>query len=111
MPRYDYRCEDCGGEFELKQTFAEAGKGICPECEGNGRRIFHSVPVIYKGSGFYTTDYGRPKAPVDSQPKSQPKKEETSTSTSNESGETSKTASSSKDSSTTSNSSTTPKSE
>ena len=63
MPRYDYRCESCKHEFELVQTFAEAGSGSCPECSGAGRRVFHAVPVIYKGSGFYTTDYGRPKPP------------------------------------------------
>ena len=65
MPRYDYRCESCNSEFELTQTFAEAGSGTCPECSGAGRRVFHAVPVIYKGSGFYTTDYGRPKSPSD----------------------------------------------
>ncbi len=63
MPRYDYRCESCREEFELVQTFAEAGKGTCPACSGAGQRVYHAVPVIYKGSGFYTTDYGRPKPP------------------------------------------------
>lgn len=63
MPRYDYRCTSCDDEFELVQTFAEAGKGTCPACSGAGQRVFHAVPVIYKGSGFYTTDYGRPKPP------------------------------------------------
>ena len=61
MPRYDYRCIDCQTEFELVQSFAEAGSGVCPQCSGAGRRVFHAVPIIYKGSGFYTTDYGRPK--------------------------------------------------
>ncbi len=65
MPRYDYKCIDCKTEFELRQTFAEAGKGVCPQCSGAGQRVFHAVPVIYKGSGFYTTDYGRPKRPTD----------------------------------------------
>ena len=65
MPRYDYRCVDCQEEFELVQTFGEAGSGVCPACSGAGRRLFHAVPVIYKGSGFYTTDYGRPKRPVE----------------------------------------------
>ena len=65
MPRYDYQCKSCGQEFELTQSFSEAGSGTCPECSGEGRRVFHAVPVIYKGSGFYTTDYGRPKAPAD----------------------------------------------
>ena len=65
MPRYDYRCIDCQTEFELVQSFAEAGSGVCPQCSGAGRRVFHAVPVIYKGSGFYTTDYGRPKRPAE----------------------------------------------
>ena len=65
MPRYDYRCASCENEFELVQTFAEAGSGNCPACSGAGRRVFHAVPVIYKGSGFYTTDYGRPKPPAE----------------------------------------------
>ena len=65
MPRYDYRCTGCGNEFELRQTFSEAGTGTCPLCSGAGQRVFHAVPVIYKGSGFYTTDYGRPKRQED----------------------------------------------
>jgi putative FmdB family regulatory protein len=65
LPRYDYKCNSCGVEFELTQTFKEAGSGTCPDCSGAGRRVFHAVPVIYKGSGFYTTDYGRPKPPAD----------------------------------------------
>lgn len=32
---------------------------ICPQCQGKARRLIHSVPIIYKGSGFYTTDHGR----------------------------------------------------
>ena len=65
MPRYDYRCVDCDNHFELRQSFSEAGQGTCPRCSGAGRRVYHAVPVIYKGSGFYTTDYGRPKPPVE----------------------------------------------
>ncbi len=63
MPRYDYKCVECENEFELVQSFSEAGSSVCPVCSGAGRRLFHAVPVIYKGSGFYTTDYGRPKRP------------------------------------------------
>jgi putative FmdB family regulatory protein len=65
LPRYDYKCNSCGTEFELTQTFKQAGSGTCPDCSGEGRRVYHAVPVIYKGSGFYTTDYGRPKPPAD----------------------------------------------
>lgn len=68
MPRYDYKCTSCSQEFELVQTFAEAGSGVCPLCSGKGQRVYHAVPVIYKGSGFYTTDYGRPKPPSENGP-------------------------------------------
>lgn len=77
MPRYDYQCKSCGQEFELTQSFSEAGSGTCPECSGEGRRVFHAVPVIYKGSGFYTTDYGRPKAPADDKAPAEDKSKET----------------------------------
>ena len=69
MPRYDYQCTSCDHRFELVQSFSEAGSGSCPLCSGEGRRVFHAVPVIYKGSGFYTTDYGRPKAPAEGKEK------------------------------------------
>jgi putative FmdB family regulatory protein len=65
VPRYDYRCLNCDHQFELIQGFGEGGKGTCPRCSGASQRLFHAVPVIYKGSGFYTTDYGRPKRPVE----------------------------------------------
>ena len=65
MPRYDYRCVECDYQFELVQSFQEAGQGNCPLCAGAGRRVYYAPPVIYKGSGFYTTDYGRPKPPAE----------------------------------------------
>ena len=52
VPRYDYRCVECDNHFELRQSFSEAGTGACPECSGAGQRVYHAVPVIYKGSGF-----------------------------------------------------------
>jgi len=59
VPRYDYECLSCGHVFELRQSFSADPVGTCPQCEGRSRRKFHAVPVIYKGSGFYTTDYAR----------------------------------------------------
>ena len=88
MPRYDYRCTVCAVEFELVQKFSEAGQGECPTCGGAGQRVFHAVPVIYKGSGFYTTDYGRPKRPVESSESKESASE--STSSANGSGDSSK---------------------
>lgn len=90
MPRYDYQCTTCDNRFELVQSFKEAGSGICPLCSGEGRRVFHAVPVIYKGSGFYTTDYGRPKSPP-----SETKEKEGSSSSESKSSESSSSSSSS----------------
>ena len=59
MPRYDYECGNCGHVFELRQSFDAEPTGECPRCAGMSRRKFHAVPIIYKGSGFYTTDYKR----------------------------------------------------
>ena len=97
MPRYDYQCTSCDHRFELVQSFKEAGSGTCPQCAGDGRRVFHAVPVIYKGSGFYTTDYGRPKSP----PSETKEKETSSTSESKSSDSSGESASESKSDSTT----------
>ena len=56
MPIYEYECNLCHFHFERKQRFNEEPVAICPECQGETRRIIHSVPAIFKGSGFYTTD-------------------------------------------------------
>ncbi len=61
MPRYVYRCTACDHEYDQRQSFGASSEGECPECSGVARRVFHPVPVIYKGSGFYTTDYARKK--------------------------------------------------
>ncbi|MEK7777430.1 MAG: FmdB family zinc ribbon protein [Chloroflexota bacterium] len=59
MPIYDYGCATCGNQFELRQGFESEPVETCPRCQGRAQRRFHSVAVIYKGSGFYTTDYAR----------------------------------------------------
>ena len=59
MPLYDYECATCGNRFELRQGFNADPVEPCPRCEGLAKRRFHSPAVIYKGSGFYTTDYAR----------------------------------------------------
>ena len=56
MPIYEYECSLCQCRFERKQNFDEEPVAICPKCEGKARRVIHSVPVIFKGSGFYITD-------------------------------------------------------
>ena len=56
MPIYEYECGVCQARFERKQNFDEEPAAICPECQGKARRVICSIPVIFKGSGFYTTD-------------------------------------------------------
>ena len=56
MPIYEYECSLCHLHFERKQRFDEEPVAICPKCQGRARRVLHSIPVIFKGSGFYTTD-------------------------------------------------------
>lgn len=57
MPRYSYRCEECGVQFERMQHFADAPLAICPECGGSVRRLIGPVGIVFKGSGFYVTDH------------------------------------------------------
>ena len=59
MPTYEYRCENCGNEFELRQGFDSDPMTDCPKCGHLSKRRISSVPVIFKGSGWYVTDYGR----------------------------------------------------
>ena len=59
MPIYEYQCSACDHRFEMKQGFDAETTQSCPLCSAASRRKFHSPTVIYKGSGFYTTDYAR----------------------------------------------------
>jgi len=65
MPVYEYKCKNCHYRFELKQSFKDNSNDdsivICPKCGGNAKRIFSPVSIIFKGSGFYTTDAKRTK--------------------------------------------------
>ncbi|HUU08276.1 MAG TPA: FmdB family zinc ribbon protein [Dehalococcoidales bacterium] len=56
MPTYEYECSLCHHRFERRQNFADEPVDACPKCEGKSRRVIHSVPVIFRGSGFYVTD-------------------------------------------------------
>ncbi|WP_435768445.1 FmdB family zinc ribbon protein [Nocardioides sp. SYSU DS0651] len=56
MPTYQYLCTECGHAFEQFQSFSEDSLTTCPECTGRLRKVFNSVGVVFKGSGFYKTD-------------------------------------------------------
>lgn len=59
MPTYDYECNDCGHTFEYFQYYSEEPLSKCPHCKtGSVKRLISGgAGIIFKGSGFYTTDY------------------------------------------------------
>ncbi len=59
MPTYDYECQACGHEMEVFQSFSDPVKRKCPECKKNKlNRLFGTgAAIVFKGSGFYETDY------------------------------------------------------
>ncbi|SDM31706.1 putative regulatory protein, FmdB family [Nonomuraea maritima] len=56
MPTYQYACNDCGEQLEVVQKFTDDALTVCPKCEGNLRKVFSAVGIVFKGSGFYKTD-------------------------------------------------------
>jgi len=62
MPTYEYACTSCGHHLEVVQSFTDEPLTKCERCGGELRRVFHPVGVLFKGSGFYSTDSRRKKA-------------------------------------------------
>lgn len=56
MPTYSYACTECDNRFDAVQAFTDDALTTCPECSGRLRKLFNSVGVVFKGSGFYRTD-------------------------------------------------------
>ena len=65
MPLYDYACGKCAHKFEMRRSFSDGAKAPCPVCQSESERVFAPVPIVFKGSGFYVTDYRKEKAPVE----------------------------------------------
>ena len=57
MPIYGYRCTNCGHQFEIQQRMSDDPLRVCPKCQGKLTKVLYPTGVIFKGSGFYTTDY------------------------------------------------------
>ena len=58
MPTYEYRCQDCGQEFDEFQRMSDEPRRECPKCHGRLKRLIgQGAGVLFKGSGFYQTDY------------------------------------------------------
>ena len=67
MPTYQYACSACHHEFEVFQAFSESSLTHCPECNGQLRKVYSAVGVVFKGSGFYKTDSkseSKPASPI-----------------------------------------------
>lgn len=56
MPTYSYACTQCDNRFDIVQSFSDDTLTECPECTGRLRKLFNSVGIVFKGSGFYRTD-------------------------------------------------------
>jgi putative FmdB family regulatory protein len=56
VPTYSYACTECDNRFDAVQAFTEDALTTCPQCSGRLRKLFNSVGVVFKGSGFYRTD-------------------------------------------------------
>ncbi|MFF3853957.1 FmdB family zinc ribbon protein [Micromonospora sp. NPDC002575] len=56
VPTYQYACTECGQQLEAVQSFSDEPLTECPACAGRLRKVFNSVGIVFKGSGFYRTD-------------------------------------------------------
>ena len=87
MPTYDYICDSCSHEFEAFESIKADPQTVCPECTEPKlrRKIGAGAAILFKGSGFYQTDYRsesyKKRAEADKQPTSKPAGETSSSST------------------------------
>jgi putative FmdB family regulatory protein len=99
LPIYEYRCRN-GHTFEVMQSMTDDPVAACEVCTEPVERVFHPVAVHFKGSGFYTTDYGRNRGGAASETaskdesKKEPAKSETGSGSSGDSKSDSKSGSS-----------------
>jgi putative FmdB family regulatory protein len=72
VPTYQYACTNPEGkhEFEVVQSFSDAPVSECPECGAAVRKVYGSVGVVFKGSGFYRTDSRKTASSSESAPSS-----------------------------------------
>lgn len=57
MPLYEYRCKQCGHQFEKIQSFSAPDEKECPVCQGELERLISAPAIQFKGAGWYVTDY------------------------------------------------------
>ncbi|MFH1361162.1 MAG: FmdB family zinc ribbon protein [bacterium] len=66
MPLYDYKCKKCAHIFEVQQKMTDDQLEKCPKCGGAIHRLISAAGIVFKGSGFHVTDYGRSKQKAES---------------------------------------------
>ncbi len=59
MPMYGYQCTECGHEFQTRQKMSDDPIKTCPECQGGVKRLLYPVGIVFKGTGWYVTDYDK----------------------------------------------------
>ena len=70
MPTYEYECQKCKEQFEVFQNITAEPIKTCPKCDGEVKRLIgKGAWIIFKGSGFYATDYKKGKKPESSCPR------------------------------------------
>ncbi|MCD6459459.1 zinc ribbon domain-containing protein [bacterium] len=76
MPTYEYECKDCHFRFEKFQSMNAEPISVCPECGGHVKKLISTgAGIIFKGSGFYCTDYKKTKTTPEPKPKNNACKE------------------------------------
>ncbi len=90
MPTYEYRCDSCKRHYDRRESFSAASSHTCQHCEkGTAKRILHAPTVVFKGSGFYSTDSRKSQAGASSNSSSEKSAEKSSESKSAKSSESS----------------------
>jgi putative FmdB family regulatory protein len=107
VPTYQYACTECGNQLEAVQSFSDPALTECPNCQGKLRKVFNSVGIVFKGSGFYRNDSrgGNTGAEKPAGNDATPKKSDSSSTSSDSSSSTSSSSTPSTTSSSTSTSS------
>jgi putative FmdB family regulatory protein len=69
MPVYEYKCNGCGNQFEMRQKFSDAPVTECPQCGGEVAKLISATAFTLKGGGWYAEGYGNGKSkPADTAP-------------------------------------------
>lgn len=94
MPTYSYACTACDNKFDIVQSFSDDALTECPQCTGRLRKLFNSVGIVFKGSGFYRNDSRSASSSSESSSSSSDSSSSSSSSTSSEKSSSSSSSSS-----------------